>query len=218
MREYQVKHRGKMYRTAGHEPSEYISSYLNKGIFYEEPLLTYLEDKYPNLKSVVDVGANVGNHSAFFKKVMRVKEVVAFEPNEDNFRIAEALMGRTMPILNVALSDKAGRATSHSSPGNMGASYCISDEEGTIEVQTLDSYELSPDLIKIDAENMESQVLFGAKETIQRSKPILIVEHNDIQKMYEFNRVLNQIDVPYMVKPFTKKNWEMFEYIPVERL
>lgn len=212
MREYQVKYKGKTYRVVGHEPTEYISSYLNKGTFYEEPLLSYLHRKY-SPECVVDIGANVGNHSLFFKKVMGAKEVICFEPNKENYEVLVE-GSKLIKYHNVALSDQPGRADSHSSPGNMGASHCTPNPTGAVEVQTLDSYDLSPQLIKIDAENMEVQVVRGAAETIRRSKPVLIVEHHDLQHLYDFVRTLNQIGVPYLVKPFVKQSWEVFEYIP----
>lgn len=195
----------------GHEPDEYISSYLNKGSFYEEPLLRYIHDKYKGAFSIVDVGSNVGNHAVFFRDVMGVEEITCFEPNPENYR----RLKKSAPFAdtcNAALSDADGYVASISQPNNMGASYCA---EGTeIPCRPLDWFDLSPDIIKIDAENMECQVLKGALGTIERSEPYMFVEHNDIQKFYEFNRILQKNNLKYLVKPFVTETWEMFEYIP----
>ena len=212
---YTVTFDGRESTIYGYEPAEYVSSYLERGTFYEEPLLKYLANRYSGIRSVVDVGANIGNHSVFFHDVMGVRDITAFEPNPDNYR----RVLKSLPfakVHQVALSDKEGSVNSISHGANMGASFCT--EGGDIPTATLDSYNLSPNLIKIDAENMECQVLRGALETIKRSKPVLIVEHQDIQKFYEFNRILNESGVDYLVKPFVEETWEMFEYTPIGKL
>ena len=48
----------------------------------------------------------------------------------------------------------------------------------TVRSNTLDSYSLSPSLIKIDVENDEIKVLNGAKKTIEKHSPVLYVEDN----------------------------------------
>ena len=48
----------------------------------------------------------------------------------------------------------------------------------TVSSNTLDSYSLSPSLIKIDVENDEIKVLNGAKKTIEKHSPVLYVEDN----------------------------------------
>lgn len=209
---YTVTWGGMKCHVYGYEPTEYISSYLEKGEFYESPLLTYIFKKYGGkLQSIVDVGANIGNHAVFFRDVMGVKDIACFEPNDENFR----RLCKSAPYAwkyQIALSDKDGTVTSVEQPHNMGASYC--HDGGGIPCDTLDSFDLAPDLIKIDAENMESRVLQGAIETIKKHRPVLFVEHNDIQHFYDFGRVLELTGVKYVVRPFLEKTWEMFEYVP----
>jgi hypothetical protein len=49
--------------------------------------------------------------------------------------------------------------------------------EGTdVEVRTLDSFNLAPDLIKVDCEGSELFVLMGAIRTLALHKPALIIE------------------------------------------
>ncbi|MEM1144760.1 MAG: FkbM family methyltransferase [Pseudomonadota bacterium] len=47
-----------------------------------------------------------------------------------------------------------------------------------VPVSTLDSLELVPDVLKIDAEGLEAEVLSGAKKTLEW-EPIIFVEGND---------------------------------------
>jgi len=46
----------------------------------------------------------------------------------------------------------------------------------TVRLETLDSFDLSPDFIKIDAEGAESDVIQGGLQTIQRSRPVIMAE------------------------------------------
>lgn len=198
----------------GYEPTEYISSYLAKGTFYEKPLLSYIRDNYKGALSIVDVGANIGNHAVFFHDVMGVKDITCFEPNPENYRRLQksAPFAQTFAL---ALAESGHPVESISSPHNMGASYCISNISGNVQAERLDEFDLSPDIIKIDAEGMECAVLKGATDTIKKHRPVMFVEHNDLQHLYKFNRVLQDIGVEYRIKPFVTETWEVFEYIPV---
>jgi len=49
-------------------------------------------------------------------------------------------------------------------------------DEVTVRLETLDSFDLSPDFIKIDAEGAESDVIQGGLQTIQRSRPVIMAE------------------------------------------
>jgi FkbM family methyltransferase len=56
------------------------------------------------------------------------------------------------------------------------------DGELEIPAITVDSLRLSPSFIKIDVEGHEREVLEGAKETLLRSRPALLVEviHSEV--------------------------------------
>jgi FkbM family methyltransferase len=45
-----------------------------------------------------------------------------------------------------------------------------------VEIRTLDSYGLDPDIVKIDVQGAERQVVEGAVETLERTHPVLLVE------------------------------------------
>jgi len=49
-------------------------------------------------------------------------------------------------------------------------------EKITIDIKTLDSFNLQPDFIKIDVEGFEYQVLLGSATTINTHRPILLIE------------------------------------------
>ena len=68
-----------------------------------------------------------------------------------------------------------------------------------VSSNTLDSYSLSPSLIKIDVENDEIKVLNGAKKTIEKHSPVLYVEDNFkplSEKLRDTISSMNYVSVP----------------------
>ena len=70
-----------------------------------------------------------------------------------------------------------------------------------VKQQTIDSYELeNVDIINIDTNGYELKVLQGAKDTIQNSKPFLIMNLDDTQlnrynnSVQEVNNLLNELN------------------------
>jgi len=61
----------------------------------------------------------------------------------------------------------------------------------TLDILTLDEYcastGTSPDLIKIDTEGYQAKILPGAAETIENSRPILLMEFDRPEKMRYFD-------------------------------
>jgi hypothetical protein len=59
-----------------------------------------------------------------------------------------------------------------------------------VDVRTLDSYELQRlDLIKVDVEGHEFSVLEGARQTIERCRPSIIVEVEEVHNPGSLSRV-----------------------------
>lgn len=54
-----------------------------------------------------------------------------------------------------------------------------------------DDLKLTPDLIKVDVEGAESLVLAGLRETIKRTKPVIMVENSDWDKV---SKVMQSLD------------------------
>lgn len=153
--------------------------------FYERKELDYLQKKY-NITSntvVLDIGANIGNHTVFFAKVCRCKKVFAFEPIPEIFDILKRnVKGNEIEdkveLNNVALGEQSGNATiSFQTEKNCGATHIQSNSEGNLLMARLDDYDFENiDFIKIDVEEYEYNLFLGAEETLKKHSPVIYVE------------------------------------------
>jgi FkbM family methyltransferase len=149
------------------------------GDFYEAEILDYLAARHPSQRVIVDAGANVGNHTAYFARFLEHDRIHAFEPMPANYALLRANVGGCPSVrtYQVALSDIPRTLRMQPNPGNMGA--CLVSEDGEVEVGaiTLDTLDLrNVTLLKIDVENHEAAVIRGAAETIARCHPLVLIE------------------------------------------
>jgi methyltransferase, FkbM family len=157
--------------------------------FSELPVLERVKEIHQP-KRVVDIGANLGQHSLFFSEAIGA-EVTAFEPIPHFAEIAQknapkatihttglaSEAGERAAMLGSYMENKAGEVVMANSGGVF-----LTAGSG-IAVAALDSFNLSPDLIKMDVEGMEDQVLGGALETIKAHKPVILAEHRTIEEL-----------------------------------
>jgi FkbM family methyltransferase len=153
-----------------------------------------------------DIGANIGDWSRVAS--LHFPQVVAFEPIPELAAKLRRELGSKAVVHAVALSDRAGIATlSIPRHGNGSevtglASLLAQSDEGLavgmraleVPTATLDSFGLSRvDVIKIDVEGFEGPVLVGARGTITRDLPALIVEIEDRHHPGETLSVFRQL-------------------------
>jgi FkbM family methyltransferase len=147
-----------------------------KNNFFEIDLLEILRNKVKNFDLVLDIGANVGNHSFYFSNVCKAKQIIAFEPDPKNCLIYRNNNPR-VTLHEVALSDYIGQSHFNNSFLYNSGTGKLSSEGIEIQVATLDSFNLSNvTFVKMDVEGEELNVLKGMTNTIINSKPEMLIE------------------------------------------
>jgi FkbM family methyltransferase len=155
--------------------------------YYEFAELEQLRIDVGPCESVVDVGANIGNHSVFFINRMGCSDLIAIEP----FKAAFAHLLANLSLNHSGLADfrlffgalgaTAGTASIvPPSRFNIGLTK-LEIGEGSVHVSTGDEVvgARRVDLIKIDVEGMELEVLSGLTRTIATQRPAIYVEASD---------------------------------------
>lgn len=157
--------------------------------FYETGVLEAIEEIFPKDGIAIDVGGHVGNHSMFFLMFCSASRCYVFEPREDlKDLIAEnASLNEVHERLTINLGDTCGISNKKQKLSlepikdfNLGTGKLLETGNCKINVDSIDNLfkEENVDLIKIDVEGLEEKVLEGALKTIDRCKPILVVETN----------------------------------------
>jgi len=139
-------------------------------------------------RTAIDIGANKGVYSYVLSPICR--QVMAFEPNPKMFHLLIKSVPANVETFEVALSNAAGEADlilpiqRSGRFSNQGATLQAKKIDGGKEFETLtvtqkplDSYDFQDiSFIKIDVEGFELEVIQGAKETLARERPNLLVE------------------------------------------
>jgi FkbM family methyltransferase len=132
----------------------------------------------------IDVGAHMGSHTLTMARHVGPKgRVVAFEPQT---KMYEELLGNLAQngIHNVraefvALGDAPALITMRAAIDVSEGITAVGHGGNRVELRTLDGYGFTNvSLVKIDVEGFEVKVLEGARETIRRERPAVIIEIN----------------------------------------
>ncbi|MFC0343102.1 FkbM family methyltransferase [Epilithonimonas hispanica] len=181
-------------------PSYYKSRFFKKlkGLTAHNLLERKVEPEFLWIKEVlakdsvfVDIGANVGAYLYTLENHLKPENIFAFEPNQQLFKRLKRIFPK-VNLFSVALSDISTTAEFKipvingekvHTRGTLQTSIKEKNEEKTIlqkvEVKPLDELNINLknlDFIKIDVEGNEMQTLRGAKKTIEKYQPILMVE------------------------------------------
>jgi FkbM family methyltransferase len=176
---------------------ERLSMLIPPSVFYRqriaqeartgEPELAVLAELVPRGGIAVDVGANIG----FFAYALAdiADRVLAFEPNPDYAFFARWMLRGRAEVRELALSDASGRGNLYVPISNEGELLHLAGslKQGhfqfrtvkvyDVEVRTLDEVGLAGvRFVKADVEGGERDVLDGARATIARDRPIILLE------------------------------------------
>jgi FkbM family methyltransferase len=181
MRQTTVRHLGREIDIQVHD-GEFLSNLLRAThSFFELEILDFLRCNFPVQRTIIDAGANIGNHALFFQNFMPPSRLVCFEPLPANLTLLHANLGEGAEIFSCALGSKRGRRGLRFDPENLGI--CITDEQcgDEVEVVPLDEYGFEEvTLLKIDVEGDDLELLGGARATLERCRPVVVAEGNFI--------------------------------------
>ncbi len=152
--------------------------------FYERPELAHLQRYIRNGDVCLDIGANIGNHSIYYSKICRVAKVFAFEPVKSTFSILKKNielnhLEKRVEAHNVGLSDRTKLASvCYFDENNIGSTELSENDGGDLQLVSLDemNFPCKIDFVKIDVENMEYDLLRGAKQFFARHTPVVYIE------------------------------------------
>lgn len=145
---------------------------------------------------VCDIGANIGNHTVYFTRVMGAAKVLAFEPQShchatltDNIAL-NGLQDRAVAY-NCLIGAVTGNGTlSRFNARNLGGTSFAASDLGDLPLFALDEV-IEPDdlarldLIKIDVEGMQMEVLQGAEGVLDKQRPAIWIELLPRENAYE---------------------------------
>ncbi len=166
-----------------HAQTDYIQKKLvTEQVPYELEMLEDIRGRVSAGELVLDIGANIGNHTLFLAAVAGC-EVHAFEPNPAlcaALRQSIALNGLDGRVClhETGLGRTRGRAHfGVSLPENLGGQH-LSLGDGELHVAPLDDFAFVRPVaaIKLDVEGMEIDVLEGARQLLLRDRPLIYAE------------------------------------------
>jgi FkbM family methyltransferase len=163
-------------------PQDVISSIIRRDRQpYEQRVIAIVRELTRPGSLIVDVGANLGNHTVYWARAGR--RVIAFEPNPVTRSalvksVALNNLGALVDIRPVALGATPGTGTLRMlCENNEGMIAVEAASGGNIPIVRLDDLELrQAAVIKIDVEGAEESVLLGGRQTISRLRPFIISE------------------------------------------
>jgi FkbM family methyltransferase len=181
----------------------------SKSILSEKNRYKWLQDM--NIRTVIDVGANIGQSALEFHKIFPDAKIYSFEPLHDCFMQMNANLKKVPNFrsFNLALGDKKEKRNIHHSEYSPSSSLrkmaklhkevypkSAGDTLETIDVDTFDNVAQGLDLeenifLKIDTQGYEDRVINGARNTLSRIKVVII--ETSFRELYEGQPLFSDI-------------------------
>jgi len=166
--------------------------------------------------TAVDIGANIGLTSLALSSICRDGTVIAIEPVPHTFELLNKNLAgagiQNVSTFNVAVGASEGSVSMYVDERNLATSFVVDIDSGSdqeIPLTSLDSLvsRLAIErlnFIKIDVEGCELEVLKGAETTLNRFKPIVMLEMN-----HWCLNVFRRVSLP----EFREKLLQLFPYV-----
>jgi FkbM family methyltransferase len=168
-------------------PSLFYRRRIAQEVRAGEPELAVLASLVPRGGTAIDVGANQGIFAYALGEI--ADRVIAFEPNPDYAFFERWMLRGRAEVHALALSDQAGHATFTVPISDQGMDLHFAGSLKPmhaqfskfkcydVEVRRLDDFGFTNvRFIKADVEGSEREVLDGARATIARDRPVILLE------------------------------------------
>jgi FkbM family methyltransferase len=183
-------------------PHDSIQAHHANGCLYEPEELNLIRKRINPEAAILDVGANIGNHVAYFEKILKAREIVAIEIQRQIIELLK-INCRLNGIKNVDLSFVGVGLGAHEHAAtiniqqqfNPAGGSLREDAAGPLKVTTGDKLfpDRAFDFVKIDVEGMECAVIQGLESLIRRCQPAMFVEVWD-NRRGEFDQLMERLN------------------------
>lgn len=157
----------------------HLPAYLQKYSEYQSPHRDTALSHVKKFGVALDIGGHIGLWSRAL--AARFDTVHAFEPVAAHADCFERnVRAPNVTLHRIALGREPGYVTAEDpADGNSGSTYVFETDSG-MEMRTLDSYNFrTVDFIKIDVEGFEVFVCEGARDTLARCRPVIVMEQKN---------------------------------------
>ena len=140
---------------------------------------------------IVQAGGNCGLYVAQYAYFC--DEIHTFEPDGNNYKcLSQNVHEKNVIMYNKALGEATRQVALRTDRVNNGPSRAITGSG--VDMIMLDSLQLKPDLIHLDIEGHEKWALKGARETIDKYSPAVVLECTDDINIGSGESILFELD------------------------
>lgn len=189
---------------------------------YESRSIKWIEESFNDetYECMLDVGANIGNHTYFLQK--KFEKICCFEvsPNISKVLKINTSNFKNVEVFDFGLSNKNENVVLTTFENNIGGTRIseTSNVSDGFPVRLYDSlntgYVVS--FIKIDVEGHELEVLEGMSSTLKRFKPIIAFEFNNVdqnQKNIDLIQFLRNLGYIFYSTPYISYEYSKSQYL-----
>lgn len=178
---------------------------VHSEVFFDKHFIEDLEhlDRLRN-RDIIDVGAYIGD-SALMLQDYTDKKVYAFDPNPKNIaKINETIkLNNSQKIVPVemGLAEIAQNSFMRNSVSGKG----FTNSGVRVNITTLDEWagnnEINVGLIKVDIEGFEQKFLMGARETIRKHRPSMLISiYHNASDLFDIKPLIEGMNLGYKFK------------------
>lgn len=205
-----------------------IGSNIREGNIWEPYMGEFINCNLNSESVFLDIGSNYGYHSITASRIC--KDVYSYEPQKVLYELQlKSILDNNITNikpLNVAIGNFDGKIEmnpiDYEAPSNFGNLSVGEGGEITTSVK-LDSLTFETlDLIKIDVQGYEKFVIEGGKSTIEKFRPLMIIEFEEVHTIkfgYTCKDLFNMLqDMNYYLIQFESYYPSDYLCVPIEKI